>query len=62
MNTPREDSYCRKCSAKNSLLNGLCCKCGYHSEEDREGTLTEKKDAIAQMDAAIADMKKFLRQ
>lgn len=57
----REDSYCRNCGSKNTLLDGVCCFCSYNSEEDRPATEEEINQAARKMDEAIAKLKEFLQ-
>lgn len=55
-----EKSKCLNCGAVQSDLDGVCCKCGWSHQEQRQATVEEMEPVKKKLDDGIATLKKFL--
>jgi hypothetical protein len=53
------NDYCQRCEDFNTVLDGVCCACGWNVIEKREATTEEMERASARLQIGIDELKSY---
>ena len=56
------NDYCVNCGEFNTVLHGVCCKCGWNVIESKPATEAEMEACKSDLDDAVEQMKRVLGQ
>lgn len=60
MNPEKTRDECEKCLRVNTLLGGICCKCGWNNKHHRQATEEEATETMDKLDGGIAELEVYL--